>query len=235
MKKTGQNIVQNIVVIGSGKLAGCIIDNLPKTDAEGVFGSVVGYEDGMHVDYRSVFVHVGSGRQYAQSLKLAADCGSVYIQASTVKHTVMDPPREGVIPFVHAPNLDLNIIRFLFWLKQAGALFGGERIKITESHQSGKTSVPGTAYKMAEALGVDPAAITSVRDPHRQFELGITDIGRHAWHRIAIGGGNSVITLETKVEGLLSYVEGLSRILKVCGKLGKRNYEIEELVEEGLI
>ena len=109
-------------------------------------------------------------------------------------------------------------------------MFQSEPITLKESHQASKESVPGTAYRICDIIGINKKKIESIRDPAIQSKLGIETLERHAYHQLVIGDSNSQIRIETKVEGLLSYVEGLYEILKSIHKIPKNNYEIEELV-----
>ena len=51
-----------------------------------------------------------------------------------------------------------------------------------------------------------------------------------AFHRVQVGNENSSITIETKIEGATSYVEGLARIVQCLPELDRGNYEIDDLV-----
>lgn len=70
----------------------------------------------------------------------------------------------------------------------------------------------------------------SIRDPKYQEKLFITSLDHHAFHRIRIGNEHSSITIETKIEGATSYVEGLARIVQCLPELDRGNYEIDDLV-----
>ena len=226
----------SIIIVGGGKLANAILDNLTGLDTGSRrIKSVSRYRTDTETAEGSVFVHVGSGRQYEESLQEAIDKRCIYIQAATHKDIVMPPPGEGIIPYIHAPNLDVNIIKFMYWLGLGVKLFRGADTALLESHQSGKRSAPGTAYRIAEILGIEKENITSIRDPEKQRLLDIGNIGRHAFHSVEIGDGDSKIILQTKIEGLLPYVKGLYRIIAGLPGLDPKNYEIEEFVSMGIL
>ncbi|MDC7223338.1 MAG: hypothetical protein PQJ60_06320 [Spirochaetales bacterium] len=197
--------------------------------------SVKSFESSLSAGSDSVFVHVGSGRQYDGALEAATEGDSVFIQAATAKDIPMVPPVSGALRFVHAPNLDLNIVKFFRLLSMAGDLFKGEAVSLVESHQKAKSSVPGTAFKMGDYLDFPRSEIVSVRDRETQKGMGSVSLDQHAYHRIQIGEGDSQVLLETKIEGLDSYVRGLARIIEASFSLDRKNYEVEELFELNLL
>jgi len=223
--------MKEIVIVGRGKLANAIIERFP------VYSDIPvrEYESGMSVSADSVFVHIGSGRQYEESLNIAMENNSSFIQAATEKDIPMERPEAGDFRFIAAPNLDLNIIRLFHILAQSGGLFAGEKISITESHQSVKTSKAGTAVKMAHYLDYPQENIISVRDPEVQKSLNISNMNQHAFHRVVIGDADSSITIETKIEGAEGYVKGLAEIVEAVFRLENGIHEIEDMVQAGLI
>jgi 4-hydroxy-tetrahydrodipicolinate reductase len=218
--------MNKLIIVGNGKLATAIQNQLPAY----LRIETIPYTPEVPADSDPVFVHVGSGRQYSESLNLAISCGASYVQAATGKEFPMEPPAQAAIRFIHAPNLDLSIIRLFHLLKTAGDLFHGEPVTITESHQKEKQSTPGTAVKFCDYLNLPRERIVSIRDPLVQKELGIRNTGHHAFHRIAIGDEHSKITIETSVEGATGYVRGLARILQCLPNLDVGRYEVEDLV-----
>lgn len=181
------------------------------------------------------FDELGAGRQYDEALEAATEGDAVFIQAATAKDIPMVPPVSGALRFVHAPNLDLNIVKFFRLLSMAGDLFKGEAVSLVESHQKAKSSVPGTAFKMGDYLDFPRSEIVSVRDRETQKGMGSVSLDQHAYHRIQIGEGDSQVLLETKIEGLDSYVRGLARIIEASFSLDRKNYEVEELFELNLL
>jgi dihydrodipicolinate reductase len=223
--------MKKIVIIGNGKLADSILSNLckytviksEKYSSTGIF------------DKDTVFVHIGSGREFEESLNIAIKCKSSYIQAATGKEYSLEPPENITIKFLHAPNLDTNIIKLIHWLKIGRNLFQNEEISLKESHQSEKKSKPGTAIKFAEYLGINENDIVSIRDKSNQKELKIKTLDHHAYHEINIGDCNSSIKIETKIEGAISYSKGLAKIVECIDKLEIGKHEIEELVSLQLL
>lgn len=218
--------MKELVLIGNGKLADAVYDGFHNySDLP-----VRKYAEDLEVDKDTIFVHVGSGREYLETLALAEKHGASYIQAATVKDIQLDPPPGSGITYIHAPNLDINIIKLFYLLKSAKDLFKDEPITIIESHQKEKKSQPGTALKFCDYLQVPRESIVSIRDPEYQKKLHITNLDHHAFHRIQVGDAHSSITIETKIEGATSYVEGLARIVQCLPELGNGIYEIDELV-----
>lgn len=218
--------MKELVLIGNGKLADAIYNEFYNfSDIP-----VKKFAEDLEVDKDTIFVHVGSGRQYHESLALAINNGASYIQAATVKDIALDQPAGTGITYIHAPNLDINIIKLFYLLRSAKGLFKDEPVSIIESHQRQKKSQPGTALKFCEYLDIPPGSIVSIRDPEHQEKLQITSLDHHAFHRIQVGDEHSRITIETKIEGATSYVEGLARIVQCLPQLDRGNYEIDELV-----
>jgi 4-hydroxy-tetrahydrodipicolinate reductase len=224
-------IMKKIILIGNGKLANSIFSNLPNyTDIE-----VKKYNANGIYDKESIFVHIGSGREFKESLDIAIKSKSAFIQASTGKNYSLEPPKDITIKYIHAPNLDINIIKLIYWFKLGESLFSNETVSILESHQSEKTSEPGTAIKFANYLGVDVDNIESIRDKNKQKKLNITTLDHHAFHKISIGDKDSSINIETKIEGAISYSKGLARIVECINNLKIGKYEVEELVKFNLL
>jgi 4-hydroxy-tetrahydrodipicolinate reductase len=223
--------MNKVIVVGNGKLADAILDNFSTfSDLH-----IERYDTEIDADSQTVFVHVGSGRQYEDSLSKAKSRGASYIQAATRKTIKMNPPAEQQIRYITASNLDINIIKLMYWLKMGESLFENEKISIVESHQKEKTSRPGTALKFCEYLNIDEESIKSIREPEQQRELNIQNIDHHAFHRIQIGDEDSRIIIETRIEGALPYVKGLARIIDCLPELESGNYEIDDLLKHDLL
>ena len=180
-------------------------------------------------------VHAGSGRELPEIVAFCRERGAVLIELST--GTDVTVLAQGM-PVVICPNANILMLKFMAMLARSGHWFNDCRIGITESHQAAKTSVPGTAVAMADALGVDPRAIVSVRDPAVQTgRLGLApqDLARHAFHRIQIDDGACAITLETRVQGNTPYVDGVRRIIgaALSHPLESRPYDVLEFIDNG--
>lgn len=224
--------MSRVILIGQGKLARSVLNHFNNySDLP-----LISYKPGMRVEGPSIFVHAGSGREYRDSLETAMDWGASYIQAATEKDYSLKPPMQLDIPFIQAPNLDLNIIKILYMLATAGDLFEGEKIRIMESHQKEKSSAPGTAMKFCEHLKIPASELISIRDPRtQQRELSILNTEQHAYHKIVIGDEHSCVSIETRVEGSLSYVRGLAKITGCIGGLSPGLYEVSDLVSLGYL
>ncbi|MGL1890813.1 MAG: hypothetical protein OCD02_04265 [Spirochaetaceae bacterium] len=223
--------MKKLVIVGNGKLADSIANNISDyTDI-----NIERYNNSGVFDNNSIFVHIGSGREFEESLKLAIQYDSSYIQSSTENKYKLEPPQNISIKYIHAPNLDINIIKLIYWLKLGKDLFKNEQISIFESHQTGKKSKPGTAIKFAQYLGLNEDDIISIRNKNEQEKLNIKNLNHHAYHKIRIGDLDSSIEIETKIEGAISYSKGLAKIVSCFENLQPGNYEIEELVEMNLL
>ena len=217
----------SILIAGSGKLARELLTGLApdakpwsdRTDADGV---------------RAV-VHAGSGRELTDILRFCRERTLPLIELST--GTGVADLADGV-PVVVCANANLLMLKFMAMLARSGPWFHGESVHLTESHQAGKTSVPGTAVAMAASLGLSPEAIVSVRDPALQStDLGIPPdhLGRHAFHRIEIGEGDCRLRLETLVTGGSPYAEGVRRIVDaaLAHPLEPRCHDVVEFIDKG--
>ena len=222
-----------IIIAGSGKLANSMIKGLP------------GYLPGHKIDTWEnhdnypendlVIVHIGSGRQLTEIIDFCEMNGVPLIQGSTgmnIKRTDFD------FTYIDAPNLNILMLKFMFMMKEHGALYKDYRISITESHQESKQTLPGTAIELAGSLGIDHSEITSIRDRNEQESVyGIEEefLPLHAYHEIRIQEGDTTIDLRTLVKGHESYVSGLSAIIKCLGSLESRYYHVLDLIESGMI
>lgn len=223
--------MRNVILIGNGKLAQAIEDNFKQ------FSSlpVRKYHSGIEANQESFFVHIGSGRQYGESLAHAHNFLSPYIQAATEKDIKMEVPTDPNIPFLLAPNLDINIIKLFYLLGLSKNLFNKEPKSIIESHQADKKSQPGTALKFCTLLNIFPEKIISIRDPQKQTDLKISNISHHAFHKIEIGNAHSKLIFETRIEGALSYVEGLAKIIEAIPKLAAGIFTTEDLLKKDIL
>jgi hypothetical protein len=105
------------------------------------------------------------------------------------------------------------MLKLMAMLQDHGNQFKEYDKSILESHQSTKTSKPGTAINFANSLGVGADRIISVRDPAAQeHEIGIPSafLSRHAYHKNTIRDANVSLSIETKVLGKASYASGLA-------------------------
>lgn len=219
--------MNKLVIVGNGKLAEAIEKNFLKYSNI----PVIKYTTDIEADRNTVFIHIGSGRQYKESLEYAITKGASYIQAATEKDIRMDAPKEINIKYISAENLDIKIIKLFYWLKLGRELFKNEHISIVESHQKDKESLPGTALKICEYLNIPKESLVSVRDHETQKILKINNLDHHAYHKIVIGDDDSSISIETKIDGAISYVKGLVQIMDSIPKLNCGYYEVDDLIK----
>lgn len=226
--------MENLIFIaGTGKLANSIYRQLPV------------YLNNYYLDFwdnsakykqtAKVIIHVGSGRQLADLKDYCQKNKTPLIQAST---GIKDETKNYSFTFIEAPNLSLLMLKFMYILRKNAELFKDYDITISESHQSSKKSVAGTAFEIAELLGVSTSSIESIREPEFQRKhLNIPEdfLSLHAYHHIKIKEQGSRIDFKTLIQGHDAYVKGLSKIIQCLGDLENRYYHILDLIEMKLI
>lgn len=220
-----------IVVVGSGKLARELLGALPAGDGN----QVVPWAGEALRTQKSVVVHAGSGRELQAVSAFCDATQSRLVELATgsaLEHTPVG------FPVVLCPNTNLLMLKFMAMLERSGPLFRGYRIALTESHQAQKSSVPGTAVSMAQALGLAPADIRSVRDAEAQrdaLQIPQEHLARHAYHQVLINDGACSVQLETRVYGDAPYADGVARIVAAVRErpLENRCYAIMEFIDNG--
>lgn len=219
-----------IYVIGSGKLASAILSS----SAFSSFGEMVAWPPKVNLlKDKAVVIHAGSGRQLEECIAFCARTKSICIELSTGLETEHLCPD---FPLVICPNTSILMLKTMVVLKEFGHYFKDFTLSITESHQSTKTTEPGTAYAMAHALSFPVTQITSIRNPQvQQEQLGIPMpfINKHAYHKIVMVDGADQVIIETKVFGHDSYVQGVKKIIAaiVAHPLENKTYTILEFIE----
>ncbi len=212
-----------LIIVGNGKMAGLLKEACEK---ENIFfnGCPETWGSGPGV----VAVHFGSGRELPKLVEHCGKYGGIPIlQGSTGQTLPANPP----VPFVHAPNLALPIVALLGVLPQIGAAlehFGLEK-SVCESHQASKKTVPETAKLMAQAVGVDPREIRSVRDPGVQKRIGVpySSLDGHGYHWIQWCNPNLEIEISAKIRGRGSYIDGT---ILVARAMRLREHDLEKKV-----
>lgn len=224
-----------VFIAGTGKLATELLEKLTSNDAR----SLAPWPGEAAAEGRAIVVHAGSGREIDGIARFCQRSASVLVELATGSSLEAAAAQAG-FPVVLCPNTNILMLKFMCMLERSGGLFQGSQIRITESHQASKTSVPGTAVAMAQALGVAASDIHSVRNSARQEqELGIPQphLGRHAFHRIEIQDGPCAISMETRVYGDSPYADGVERI--ICAiqqrELQNRLYSINEFIENAWV
>ncbi|WP_321804241.1 dihydrodipicolinate reductase [Burkholderia sp. BCC1993] len=221
-----------VLVVGTGKLA---TELLGSHRLDPATCRVMAWSDPARTETRSIVVHAGSGRELPAAIEFCRATGSPLVELSTGSELETG---SYDFPVVLCPNTNILMLKFMSMLETSGHLFRDCRISVTESHQAGKTSVPGTAVGIAQSLGVPAQDIRSVRDPDEQRDaLQIPDdqLGRHAFHRIRIEDGACSLQFESRVYGASPYADGVSRIVETVRQheLEPRRYSIVEFIRNG--
>lgn len=225
-----------IIVVGTGKLAKELLGALPAASSLPVVPWAEAASVGAGGEGTAVVVHAGSGRELDDVIRYCRETGAILVELAT--GSVIEKGEPG-FPVVVCPNTNLLMLKFLAMLAASGALFRDYTVRLSESHQAGKSSVPGTAVAMAASLGLPSGQIRSIRNPQEQREvLNIPPeyLDRHAYHRIEIEDqAGSSIVLETRVASPAPYAAGLAQIIAAlrCHTLEKRRYSVMELIGNG--
>jgi 4-hydroxy-tetrahydrodipicolinate reductase len=222
-----------VLIAGTGKLATELLQQLQSTNE----CQIAPWRADLAEEARAIVVHAGSGREIDSIASFCERTSSVLVELATGSALEERTPS---FPVVMCPNTNILMLKFLCMLERSGALFKGSDIRIIESHQSTKTSVPGTAVSMADSLGLSAAEITSMRNTSQQAaEFGIPQehLARHAFHRIEIQDGPCAIAMETRVYGESPYANGVQQIITAIGQrvLQARTYSINEFIENGWV
>lgn len=222
-----------VLIVGSGKLASELLDRL----ALPAPFALLRWSDKPSPNARSVVVHAGSGRELDAVAAYCRETDSVLVELAT--GSKIEGTQPG-FPVVLCPNTNILMLKFMHMLAQSGKLFAGYRIELTESHQAGKRSTPGTAVALAQSLGLAATDVISVRDAkEQQARLGIPTehLGRHAVHAITIADDSCSLRLETRVYGSSPYADGVARIVAAIAAhpLEHRLYAIDEFIERSWV
>lgn len=221
-----------ILIVGSGKLAKALLE----ADFSSQPVERMKWDEAVQpVIAPAVLVHAGSGRQLKECLDFCNRTKSPLIELSTGLGSEKIIPD---FPLIICPNTSILLLKTLHAMKSIAGYFQNITITITESHQSAKTSEPGTAHAFAKILNVPAENIISIRDPEIQMRgLGIPEeyLNKHAFHRIQMADNNDTVTIETKVLGYNSYVEGVKKIIDAVShhKFENRVYTVLEFIDAG--
>ncbi len=223
-----------IFIVGSGKLANAILNsNISITSCE-----VEKWDYYKAINYdKSIIVHAGSGRELPDCFNYCSKTKSVLIELSTGSETEKMNPD---FPLIVCPNTSVLILKVMSMIRAFGHNFSDYEISITESHQSAKKTLPGTAYSFADSLNFPSEKIISIRDSKVQLnKIGINPeyVDKHAYHRIVIKDGNDEFVLETKVLGHDSYSKGVKIIAEAVLKneFENKKYSVFDLIESGIL
>lgn len=220
-----------VVVVGSGKLAAELLGQLePPGGME-----LRAWRDLGARDAAAYVVHAGSGRELAQVVTYCEQVQATLLELSTGSALENVKPS---FPVVLCPNTNILMLKFMSMVSAFGPLFREYEVSLQESHQSGKTSAPGTALALAQSLGLPADLIVSERDRARQmseFAVPAEHLERHAVHRLRIADGGCTVTLEARVLEATPYARGVGALLRALhGRtLETRTYYVDELVATG--
>jgi 4-hydroxy-tetrahydrodipicolinate reductase len=220
-----------IIIAGTGKLATELRSALK---IEGFAPAISWADKGAQPD-KSIVVHAGSGRELQAIAAYCEATRSPLVELATGSAIESMPI---ACPVVLCPNTNILMLKFMSMLEHSGPLFRGYDIKLTESHQASKTSVPGTAVHMASSLGLSSHDIQSVRDIGIQtadLQIPEPDLARHAFHRVLIQDGSCSVKLETRVYGEAPYAHGVAQIVTAVAthELENRVYSVMEFIHNG--
>lgn len=222
-----------VIIVGTGKLATELLGSL----GAGGKSRIISWTNQGEAKGKSIVIHAGSGRELKDVISYCQGTGSPLVELATGMEIAIEPP---AFPLVLCPNTNILMLKFMSALARSGNLFSGYGIKLTESHQAQKKSVPGTAVGIAHALGLTAGDVLSVRNPDEQkarLKIPVEHLDRHAYHQIVIEDAGCNIIIETRVYGASPYADGVRKILSAIRSnwLENRIYPINEFVENGWI
>ncbi|TXT37041.1 MAG: hypothetical protein FD135_3879 [Comamonadaceae bacterium] len=220
-----------IIIAGTGKLATELLNSLRSDPA----CQVSSWANKSTPSEKSIVVHAGSGRELAAIADYCGTAHATLIELATGSNIESMPL---TFPVVLCPNTNILMLKFMRMLELSGDLFRGYDMKLIESHQASKTSVPGTAVNMAGSLGISRNDIHSVRDGHTQktdLQIPETHLARHAYHQVLIQDGSCSLKLETRVYGEAPYAQGVAQIVAAVSahELENRVYSVMEFINKG--
>lgn len=220
-----------IAIVGRGRLATELLEELDPTE-----GMTLQPWDGIAAcDSIAVVVHAGSGRELGKVMDFCERTQATLLELATGSILENLVP---AFPVVLCPNTNILMLKFMSMIAASGSLFRGYEISFEESHQSRKTSVPGTAHAIADSLCLPTESIRSERDPHRQmneFAIPAEHLDRHAVHRIYVSDGACTVRLEARVLGEAPYARGVGHLLKALEsrRLAPGLHRVEQFVRDG--
>ncbi|MDE1940738.1 MAG: hypothetical protein KGI45_00265 [Patescibacteria group bacterium] len=211
--------MRNVIIAGKGNMAQLFTTKLQHMtyDVYNFEHLPDGYVAGLDSS-ETVGLHVGSGKDLDRFVARCADLEIPVLQGSTGQK--IDEAWPGLV--VNADNFALPILRVIQLLsKIAGSLGPSQGLNmkagLAESHQWSKKSVPGTAKRMAAAIGVEESDIKSVRDPDLQMAMGVPAdaLDAHGHHFLTWTGFGVQIQLTTRINGRGAYFEGGLHLLQI--------------------
>lgn len=217
----------DIILFGNGKLAKEILQNI---------SNILHFDKNLEINKKSILIHAGSGKDLDLIISIAQKTKSIVLELST--GTDIHHKYNNKFPLIICPNTNILMLKFMEMLKNNANFFKDCTIELTESHQSEKTSVPGTAIELANSLNIKE--IKSIREKLIQtenYKIKEEFLNRHAFHQIIIKDSNIEIKMETLVYGENPYSKGLEKIIKMLkeNSLKNKKYEISEFIKNELL
>lgn len=204
-----------VLLVGNGQMAKLFADGLVKS-GDSVWG--LEHADNIKGNENIVALHVGSGRQLPELVHVCEKHRIPILNGSTgIKAHLI-----GIddVPVVNAENFALPILRLLHILPDFAQKLNRPEFpldySVVESHQSTKKTLPGTAVRMASAVGAIPGDVTSIRQGEVQLLLGVPQgfLSAHGYHWITWEDTDLQIQLTTKVNGRGAYLKGGTFLLR---------------------
>jgi len=168
------------------------------------------------------------------------------------REKLMKVTQESETYAVIAPNMCKQIVAFQATMERMAkdfpSAFGGYKMDLVESHQSGKADTSGTAKAMVDyfnQLGVEPFSVDSIqkiREPEEQKKFGVPEdhLSGHAWHTYSLTSSDGSVQFQFKhnVCGRRTYAEGVADAVqflaeKVRTGSKKRIFSMIDVLSEG--
>lgn len=158
--------------------------------------------------------------------ELYVEAGIPFVMGTTGgdRQKLMDLVKNSDINAVIDANMAGHVVLMKSLLEEAAQNFpralSGWKLSITESHQSAKKDISGTAKAWLpkfEAIGAElDGSIECIRDPQKQVEMGIQNTQGHGYHWFTLTSPDNKATLQisTTVEGRSVYVDGTLMAIK---------------------
>lgn len=147
---------------------------------------------------------------------------------------------------VIAPNMCKQIVALTHMIQELSRnfpnCFDGYHLSITESHQSTKKDVSGTAkdmlayFNQLTADGLELEGVEKIRDPTKQMEIGVPEqaLKGHAWHTYTLATGSDasdassvLFQFKHNVCGRRTYAEGVvDAVLFLTKKVAERSDKV---------
>ena len=222
-----------------GHLSQVIADHLQQEGVDLVIANDVSELIGK--DIRAVIHSRKAGEQLQGAADYCQETGADLVNLST--GLKVNIPEDATFTYVEAPNIALRVLQFMIDLEEDAKKYKDWNVSLVEHHQEAKTSVPGTAVKMAGILGLDDSEIVSIRDwkaSQEEFEIPDENQGGYGIHKITFSdpsGEQDDVIRTIKVFGRKEYAEGTMQVLDALDlneKVPTGLISIVDFVREGL-